>query len=141
MPTGRPTSFTQEAADEICERLIDGESLRAICEEERMPAKSTVMKWLANGAFPQFVDQYTRAREAAGDTDADDIAHFARQAARGEIEPAAATAAINGLKWTAGKRQPKKYGDKLALGGDPDAPPIQHAASVQVFRLPDNGRA
>lgn len=109
----RPVSFTQEAADLICDRLVDGDSLRKICESEGMPKKSLVMYWAAT--IPQFADQYARAREAQGDTDADDVGHIARRAADGEIEPAAARAAIDGLKWSAGKRKPKVYGDKLDL--------------------------
>lgn len=111
--SARPSEFDPAVGDIICERLIDGESLRRICEDDDMPAKSTVMKWLASGKHPSFVDQYTRAREVAADTDFDDIGHIARQAARGEIEPNAARAAMDGLKWTAAKRQPKKYGDKI----------------------------
>lgn len=115
---GRPTAYTAAIGAEICRRLIEGDSLRAICEGEDMPAKSSVMKWLSENEQPEFSDHYARARELQGDTDADDIGDIARKAARGEIEPAAATAAINGLKWTAGKRHPKRYGDKLELNNN-----------------------
>lgn len=112
---------------------MEGKSLRSICERASMPALSTVMKWLASGKHAAFVEQYARAREIAADTDADDIAHYARKAGEGKIEPAAATAAINGLKWSAGKRAPKKYGDKLALvGGGPGDSPIQHVDLSKV---------
>lgn len=111
--TGRPSIFTQEIADEICQGLANGESLRSICESEKMPCRATVFNWLADPALSGFLDQYARAREFSGDADADDVAHYSRQAAKGEIEPAAATAAINGLKWSAGKRRPKVYGDKM----------------------------
>jgi hypothetical protein len=119
----RPSEFTPEIGDAICELLIDGQSLRRICGRDDMPAKSTVMKWLASGQHAGFVDQYARAREIAADIDFDDIGHYSRQAASGEIEPAAATAAINGLKWTAAKRQPKKYGDKME---------VEHTGGVTV---------
>lgn len=111
--TGRPTEFTQEIADVICERLIDGESLRRICQDADMPTKTTALRWVSDVA--SFTDQYARARELSGESDAEDVAHYARQAAEGKIDPAAARAAIDGLKWSAGKRQPKKYGDKLDL--------------------------
>jgi hypothetical protein len=41
MPAGRPSDYTQEIADLICERIADGESLRAICAGDDMPNKST----------------------------------------------------------------------------------------------------
>ena len=113
--TARPSEFTTEVGDAICDRLIEGESLRSICSDDDMPAKSTVMKWLASGQHPAFVDQYERAREMAADTDADDVAHYSRQAATGAIKADAATAAINGLKWSAGKRKPKKYGEAVQM--------------------------
>lgn len=127
----RPTGFTQQLADTICERLADGESLRKICEDLTMPKRSRVFTWLGDAANKPFADQYARAREASADADADDIGHYARQAADGKIEPAAARAAIDGLKWSAGKRKPKKYGDKVALvGGDADDPPIRHQLNL-----------
>lgn len=111
--TGRPSNFTQEIADQICQGLANGESLRSICDSEKMPDRATVFRWLSDPKYAGFCDQYARAREFSGDADADDVAHYSRQAAKGEIEPAAATAAINGLKWSAGKRRPKVYGDKM----------------------------
>lgn len=111
----RMSEFTEEIGTAICDRIVAGGSLRTICSDDDMPAIATVMKWLASGQHPAFVDQYARAREASADTDADDVAHYARQAADGKIEPAAARAAIDGLKWSAGKRQPKKYGDTMQM--------------------------
>ncbi len=125
-----------EVVDEICSRIINGESLRAICEDEHMPSKSTVLLWAQHEPFS---DQYARAREISGEADADDVAHYSRQAARGEIDPAAATAAINGLKWSAGKRQPKKYGDKLTHASDPDNP-ILPPATIDPATLSDKDR-
>jgi hypothetical protein len=53
---------------------------------------------------------------------ADEIKDAARRVARGEIDPQAGRVLIDALKWDAGKRKPKVYGDKVVLGGDPDAP-------------------
>lgn len=120
--TGRPSSFTQAIADEICERLIEGESLRAICDLPKMPAKATVLMW-AHRDEHGFRDQYARARLISAESDADDVSDIARKIVTGEIEPAAGTAAINGYKWSAGKRAPKLFGDKVALTGpDGDGP-------------------
>jgi hypothetical protein len=129
MPAGRPSTYTPELVATICNRIVGGESLRAICEDEAMPNKSTVLLWAQNIA--EFSDQYARAREISAESDADDVAHYARQAATGKIEAAAATAAINGLKWSAGKRAPKKYGDKVALvGGGEGDEPIKQSLTV-----------
>ncbi|WP_094505450.1 terminase small subunit-like protein [Brucella thiophenivorans] len=60
---GRPAIFRQELADQICERIADGDSLRTICAYESFPSRTTVFKWLSHSA--EFVDQYARAREAS----------------------------------------------------------------------------
>ena len=73
-----------------------------------MPSKATILKW----AFvcPRWSDQYARARELSGESDADDVAYYARQAGKGELDAKQASAAIMGLKWTAGQRRSKVYG-------------------------------
>jgi hypothetical protein len=112
--TGRPSSFTQEVADELCERIACGESLKGILRSrEDMPEERTVMRWLAaNDGFRQ---QYTRAREAQADADADAVGDVGQRVLLGEVEPNAARVAIDALKWAAGKRNAKKYGDRLDL--------------------------
>jgi hypothetical protein len=52
MSTGRPSSFTHEKADYICEQLATtSKSLRKICEEEGMPTVRTVLNWLAEEPY------------------------------------------------------------------------------------------
>lgn len=126
MPSGRPSEFTQEIADKICERLADGESLRSICEAEEMPSKTTVFRWL--NANPDFRDQYARAREVQADTLFDDILDIADNARndwmerRGEDDAGwqvngenirRSQVRIEARKWMAGKLRPKVYGDKI----------------------------
>lgn len=136
--TGRPSEFTQEIADAICERIADGESLRSICTDDEMPNKATVFRWLAKN--PDFSDQYARARETQADTLFDeclDIADDGRNdwvererkdgttyIALNEEAIARSRLRLDARKWMAGKLRPKVYGDKVALtgGGEGDAP-------------------
>lgn len=119
----RASEFTQEIADAICERLADGESLRSICRDESMPAKSTVFKWLAQ--LDDFADQYARAREAQADTLADEILEIADDASRDTIATekngeqmnsewvTRSRLRVDARKWLASKMAPKKYGDRI----------------------------
>jgi hypothetical protein len=59
MPAGRPSRFTDEIGLIICERLANGESLRAMCEDDDMPDKATVFRWLA--FHEDFRDRYALA--------------------------------------------------------------------------------
>ncbi|REF70394.1 hypothetical protein [Paracoccus versutus] len=99
--------------DGICEAIASGSSLLQHLRKKGMPGYTTVMKWLA--ADPDFQANYARAREAQADADADKIGDIVDRVLAGKLDPQAARAAIDALKWTAGKRQPKKYGDKLDL--------------------------
>jgi len=69
---GRPTKYTKEISGEICKRLIDGESLRSICESDGIPTRATVINWAMDKTHP-FFDQYARAREIQAELMAEEI--------------------------------------------------------------------
>jgi len=126
---GRPSIFTQEIADAICDKLADGESLRKICLADDMPGKATVFRWLATDKT--FQDQYARAREAQADTLADEILDIADDGSNdfmGDDEKYNGDAVqrsrlrVDARKWLAGKLRPKVYGDKTLIGSDPENP-------------------
>ena len=58
---GRPSDYSAEIAETICERLVNGESLRAICADPAMPARATVFRWLARNQ--EFRRSYAFARQ------------------------------------------------------------------------------
>lgn len=139
-----PSTFTQEIADTICERLADGESLRKICLDDHMPSKATVFRWL--GENEAFQDQYTRAREAQAETLADEIIEIADDGmndldAEGNYDGDVVQRSrlrVEARKWVAAKLKPKKYGDKIDVttGGDkikPDLNDVEAAARLAAF--------
>lgn len=117
--------YSQELADEICDRIANGESLRSIVGDENMPASSSIFKWL--GEHKSFAEQYARARETQADVIADEVLLIADT----EIDSQKARVRIDARKWYAGKLQPKKYGEKLNLGGQEDNP-IKQDVSLKV---------
>ena len=128
MPAGRPPiPFDQDTADEICEAIASGHGLISYLKSDpELPSYSTVMRWVRD--FPEFADQYARAREDMADNDADKIADVAQRVEDGLIDPAAARVAIDAYKWSAGKRRPKRYGEKLE---------VENTGSVQVTHTLD----
>jgi hypothetical protein len=106
---GRPTGFSLEIANEICEWLREGKSLRSYCLQSDAPHLATVHRWLDANAW--FREQYARAREAQADTLADEILDVAR-AATPQLAQVAAVQ-IQALKWIAGKLKPKVYGERV----------------------------
>lgn len=113
MPLGRPSLYTPELADEVCERIACGESLKAIAREQDKPDERQFYRWLRDNE--EFRQQYTLAREAQGDADADAVSDIGQRALTGEIDANAARVAIDALKWSAGKRKPKVYGDRQQI--------------------------
>jgi hypothetical protein len=126
----RPKPYDAKIGDEICNRLVDGESLRKITLDKHMPAASTVFKWLTENE--NFAEQYARARDAQADTLADEILDIADDGSNDWMADAELGERYNGdavqrsklrvdaRKWIAAKLKPKKYGDKLDLtsGGE-----------------------
>ncbi|MDI1301966.1 MAG: terminase small subunit protein [bacterium] len=125
---GRPSDFTQEIANKICERLADGESLRSICTDEDMPGRATVFQWLA--ARKEFADQYAHAREAQAETHVDEMNDIADEGSNDWMEkndPDNPGYQFNGeavqrsklridtRKWVAERMKPKKYGKLIAV--------------------------
>lgn len=139
----RPTDFKQDTCDLICERIVEGESLRSICTADDMPAIRTVFNWL--GKHDAFVQQYTRAREAQADTLADEIVDIADDGSRDYVTDekghesvdydhiARSKLRVEARKWIASKLKPKKYGDKTMLT-DGDGAPISLAVSFVANR-------
>lgn len=68
---GRPSLYTPEIIDELCERLSNGEPMAAICREEGMPSHVTVWNWMNDKTDPEraaFVSEsIARAREVGED--------------------------------------------------------------------------
>lgn len=138
---GRPTIFSQELADEICERLADGESLKAICAAPEMPNRSTVFRWLASNK--DFCDTYARAREAQADVLADEILVIADDGSNDTYETddgprvnqdviARSRLRVDARKWIAAKLKPKVYAERntTAVEG-PNGGPVQLSMTVE----------
>ena len=152
---GAPTTFNNHIASVICTRIAEGESLREIVKDVGMPDRSTVYDWLLR--HPVFADQYTRAREEQADTLADEIIAIADEQPEVIAVVDKNTGAliehkldnaflqwqknrIDARKWTAMKLKPKKYGEKLGIGGVEGAPPIttQDITSTKLFEMIKN---
>ena len=113
--------FSQALFDRICERIAEGESLRSICEGADMPARVNVFRWLEGDDALR--NQYARAREHQADHEFDEIKAIADLASVEDVQ--VARLRVDTRKWRAGKLRPKVYGDKVAIGGADDLPPIQ----------------
>lgn len=137
---GRPSRYTEEIAQEICDRISRGEPLLQICEDERMPRRQTVYDWLerVDGLSVQFA----RAREAGCDAMAEEALMIANTPFTGvkKVFSSGAEEGKDSMTVTEedmlGHRKlqietrlkllacwnPAKYGTKVQMGGDPKNP-------------------
>ena len=94
------------------------------------------MAWL-DGSRPEFSDQYARAREAQADKLAEEALQIADDGRSdtyvdgdGNVKTDTeviqrSKLRVDTRKWLASKMAPKKYGDKVAIGGADDLGPVQ----------------
>jgi hypothetical protein len=104
--------FSQELFDTICQRIAKGESLRKICEDADMPTRNNFEAWAES--TDDLRGQYARAREARAEHIFDEMLGIADDEAK---DPQRDRLRIDTRKWMLSKMAPKKYGDKLELGG------------------------
>ena len=118
----RPTIFTKDLGDKICEELSQGKSLRTVCLADDMPDKASVFRWLRTNK--EFCDQYARAKEESADADNEVLEDIGDEAIAESktVDPKASSAVVSAyklkadnLKWFMSKKKPKKYGDKLDM--------------------------
>lgn len=145
MFNGRPTLYTPELAERICERLANGETLRAICNSDDIPAENTIRLWASDKESP-FSAQYLRAREIGYRLMADELIEIADDGTNDYVERERENGTkhvvfdaehvqrsklrVDTRKWLLSKALPKIYGDKLEVGGDPDKP-LHHVHEVR----------
>src|SRR6516164_11736168 len=120
-PTGRPSSYTFELSEEICRQMAEGKGLRAICAQEGMPDRGTVLKWL--NERPEFVGRYAQAREALMDWYSEEILRIAfddsgdliidgDRVMSGHHVVQRARLKVDTVKWIMAKLHPGRYGDR-----------------------------
>jgi len=112
----------QFGIDEVCARLIAGESQGAIAKHVGV-GLMTLIDWIA--ADPV---RSARAREArtAAARQFDEKAEAELRDASDPFTLARAKELAHHFRWRASKVAPRDYGDKLAIGGAEDLPPLKN---------------
>lgn len=130
---GRPSEFTQELADKICEQLAIGYSMRTVAKDPELPSIETIFKWMRTNEI--FLKQYTRAKQEAADAMAEELLDISDDGTNDFMEDdynkgRTPGYTVNGeniqrsklrvdtRKWLMAKMKPRTYGDKLDVVSD-----------------------
>lgn len=147
-PRGRPSTFSQDVANTICDRIANGVPLREICRDDNMPAWRTVYDWME--AHADFSARIARARELGEEAIAQECMAIADTPQIGTRSVSKATGVeiteadmiehrrlqIDTRLKLLAKWNPRKWGDKVAIGGASDLPPVATNATLDVTGLP-----
>ena len=161
MPAGRPSKYTPEMVERVCEVIetTSGSLEDAFYDRDDLPAYRTVLNWERDHA--EFVPRLSRAREIrahvmvenalaiADESDRDTITKTGRNgeeydSPNGEWM-ARSRLRYESRKWHASKLNQRVYGDKQAidLGGQPGNPLKTESVAVKVDpdSLPEEDRS
>lgn len=151
--TGRPTIYSKDKANLICQLIASGQPLTKICALENMPSMSTTMNWLWQESpyREDFLEQYVRAREMQAEILADQIISIADDESEDIIfvegnDASGVTAIpkanrefiqrsnlrVEARKWVAAKLLPKKYGDRKEVKVDAT---VTHEGSEELKQI------
>lgn len=108
---GRPSSYCQETAERIYERLCAGEAMVTICRDPEMPVASTVYRWLKERA------EFRRAVGLAREIQADALGAQGWEMAMSAVREDARLMEVRlrHLRWHVGKLSPRVYGPSRAV--------------------------
>jgi hypothetical protein len=116
MPAGRPSTYNDEIAYEICERIARGESVRAIGRDKSMPSDRAIQKWLTR--HEDFVQQYAHAKKRYADAMFDECVEIADNCPPDNASVQKARLQIDTRKFTVGRINPQKYGESKHITQD-----------------------
>jgi hypothetical protein len=112
------TNYSREIADTICTRMSEGESLRAICRDPGMPSEGTIRGWSVRDV-DGFGERYRAARQLLLEYWSDEIVSIADDE---ESDPRSRQIRTGVRQWLMSKLAPRRYGEKVQIGGDPENP-------------------
>lgn len=134
-------AFADDVIAELLERTEKGEALTRICEDKRMPGRTTVYDWLESDKA--FAERFQRARARGVHALVEDTLHIADEPSKDAVAAADKRIRIDTRLRLAGKWLPSVYGEKVALtgGGDGDAPIRVQRIELVGVRPSDDGEA
>ena len=137
---GRPPEpVPAHHAEAICEWIAQGKTLREWCRENKLHY-STVYLWMEKDR--EFAQRFARARDIGADAIADEAIEIIDTFPMESVSEGGSRVDSGHVTWLRNRAEyrlkllakwnPKKYGDKLAIGGADDLPAIQSNVTLDA---------
>ena len=153
---GRPSKYNERIATEVCERLAQGETLKAICDDLKISHMSV---WRWQEANEEFSLRYARAREFQARSWFEEMVQAAKTPEYGDVKESGIDGQgntwektktedqvahrrlkIDTLKWAVSKILPREYGDKTVteiVGKDGGAIKVESKSEITSMSTDD----
>ena len=117
-PGGRPTDYTPDKAQYICEIIASSaKAVTELCEiDSTFPHEANFYKWLLK--YPEFREKYLKAKEIQGIAYSERIMRDAYSCPAVTEEIALANHQFRVTQWHVSKLAPKQFGDKKHVTQD-----------------------
>ena len=135
--TGRPSKFSQELADEVVRRVANGEPLAPVVRDLGF-GLTTWYEWVK--ARPDLSDAIARAREAGEEIIAADVLAIIDQEPSMNVTQFGSSYDSASVTWAKNRAEmrlkllakwnPRKWGDKVQVGGAEDLPAVQQNVTL-----------
>jgi hypothetical protein len=149
---GRPSEYTPEIAEAICDGIIEGKSIKTICKADELPSHTTVFKWLASNR--EFADLYARAKDIQAEVMSEDLLDivddgtndwtlktFGHTEVKVVDQEAVQRSKLRyeARRWLMSKYKPKKFGDKMDLNVSGELTLAARIAKARALRAGSGG--
>lgn len=107
------TKYEPELALKICEQVAEGRTLKDICNDAKMPHRSTFNRWVVN--YPELSRAYGAAREVSAyslEEEALELGREIRKEPGTSQKVRAFDVLMNQLRWSASRRNPQVFSEK-----------------------------
>lgn len=117
--SGRPTMYTSELADEICDAIASSELglCHLVDQNPHWPARQIIFIWRRK--YPEFDYKYTKAKEDQVEVSVEHMQEIMNEPHKyvdletgfTKIDTGMLRLKMDAIRWQAGKLKPKKFGD------------------------------
>lgn len=126
----RPVEITQALQKQVLEGLAQGLTVSQIHRQNPSIRRQRIAEWQAES--PEYADAYARAREQGLERMADEMLEIADDVGGDSQRD---RLRVDTRKWLLARLMAQRYGDRVAVTGHTDAPPIQITDTERASRI------